>query len=294
MADYGHSNMTVLFWHVSDSYATSETEARADYYGVGGIPDVWFDGVERVLGGGTYMRPYYEPIILRHLEEDPYVSIDLSGSSIDENGGTLNIHLEVLQTIGWTDCKVRCVVYQNNIIGEDFLVRDVLPLDDLTIRNVGETQDLVKPFVINQNWYGQVNAEDISVAVFVQSEYQKNVLNTCDLSKVDVEITPESATVPMGSDLDYTAHLTNITPWRQSIQTWIDAILPNGDEYGGNPIVEPVLKDLPGGATVDHDMTISIPNGIATGDYKLRLCVGEQSNPNNHWEYDFMTVTVTE
>ncbi len=294
MADYGHSNMTVLFWHVSDSYATSETESRADYYGVGGIPDVWFGGVERVLGGGTYMRPYYEPIILRHLEENPYVSIDLSGSSIDETGGRLNIHLEVLQTIGMPDCKVRCVVYQSNIIGEDFLVRDVLPVDDLTIRNVGETQDLVKPFVIDQSWYGVVDAEDIGVAVFVQSQSQKNILNTSDLSKVDVEITPESATVPMGSDLDYTVHMTNITSWTQSIQAWIDVILPNGDEYGGNPYVQPVLKNLPGGTTAVSDMTISIPNGIPAADYKLRLCVGEQSNPNNHWEYDFMTVTVTE
>jgi hypothetical protein len=294
MEDYGHQNMSVLFWHVSDSYATSETESRADYYGVGGIPDVWFDGVERILGGGTNMRPYYEPIINTHLGWDPYVSIDLSGSSMDETGGTVNIHLEVLQDIEIENPKVRTVVYQNNLIGEDFLVRDVLAHEDLTALNQGETQDIVKNFVIDPGWYGVVNPEDVGVAVFVQTEDWRVVFNSCDLSKVDVEITPESATVPMGTDLEITAHLTNITPWAQSIQAWLDVVLPNGNDLPSNPFMGPVSATLPGGASIDYPLTVSIPDGIPTVTYRLRLGVGDQANSNDHWEYDYMSVTVTE
>jgi hypothetical protein len=285
--------MCNLTWHLSDSYATSETSARGSFYGVGGIPDVWFDGSERVLGGGTNMRPYYEPIITRRLDLEPYIAIDLSGSSIDENGGTVNIHLEVLQDITVSNPKVKTFIYQNDIIGEFWMVRDVLTDEDLTALNVGETQDIVKDFVIDPGWYGLVEPENIGAAVIVQSQSAKTVLNACDLSKIDVEITPETATVPMGTDLDITIHLTNITPWRQPVQLWLDVVLPNGTEYPRNPFEGPVDVNVPSGADIDYPMTISIPDGIPAADYRLRLAVGDQTNDAVHFEYDYMTVTVT-
>jgi hypothetical protein len=294
MEDYGHQNMSVLFFHISDNYATQETESRASYYVILGTPTTVFDGTERVVGGGTNMRPYYEPIILDHLGDNPYVSIDLSGSTMDETGGTLNVHIEALQYIPYGNCKVRYYVYQANIIGEDFMVRDVLDVDQLTIINAGETQDFVKDFVIDPGWYGVVNPEDIGVVAIVQSHNTKTVLNSADLSKVDVEITPESATVPMGTDLEITAHLTNITPWTQPIKAWLDVVLPNGNDLPSNPFMGPVSVNLPGGASIDYPLTVSIPDGIPTATYRLRLGVGNQDNSNDHWEYDYMALTVTE
>lgn len=293
MEDYGHQNMCNLMWHLSDSYATSETSARGSFYGVSGIPDVWFDGSQRVTGGGTYMRPYYEPIIMSRLTYDPYISIDLSGSSIDENGGTVNIHLEVLQNITAQNPKVKTVIYQNNIIGEYWLVRDVLTDETLTALNVGETQDIVKDFVIDQGWYGVVNPEDIGVAVFVQSQNQRTVLNACDLSKVDIELTPETVTVPVGGDFDVIVHIMNITPWRQPVQLWLDVVMPNGNELPSNPFEGPVDVNVPGGADIDYPMTISVPNRAPTGNYRLRLGVGDQTNDVMHFEYDYITVTIT-
>lgn len=293
MADYGHSNMAVLFYHLSDSYTTSETNSRGTYYSVSGIPDVHFDGPQHVVGGGTNMYPYYQPIILDHVEDPPYVEIDLSGSSITETGGTLNVHLEALQQITQTNCVIQYVIIQEDIIGEDFLVRDLLTSDNLTITNPGQTQDIVKTFTINPGWYGGVNSEDIGAVVFVQSNWTKSVLNAATLSKVDVEITPESVTVPMGSDLNFTAHITNITPWVQPIRAWLDVVLPNGNDLPSNPFEGPVSLNLQANAVIDHPMTIAVPSGIPVGDYQLRLGVGNQTNSNDDWEYDYMTVTVT-
>jgi len=42
--------------HVSDAYVTAWGNARATYYGVDGIPDVWFDGILRRVGGSQGMN----------------------------------------------------------------------------------------------------------------------------------------------------------------------------------------------------------------------------------------------
>ncbi len=48
--DYGDENLVVLYYHVNDAYSTSETQARATYYNVGGTPELDWDSVSEVIG----------------------------------------------------------------------------------------------------------------------------------------------------------------------------------------------------------------------------------------------------
>jgi hypothetical protein len=293
MNDYGHSDMAVLFYHISDLYSVPESEARANYYYITGTPTAWFDGTDRVVGGGVPMRPYYEPIVTSHLQDDPYVTLDLSGSSIDDTGGTINLHVEVTKTITLSSVRVRYAIVESGVLyGESFLVRDMLADDNLTVSAVGETQDFVKTFTIDPGWYGNVTPENVGVVVFVQAHFSKEVLNAATLSNIDVEVTPETAVVPMGTDLNFNVDLTNITPWAQPFDVWLDVILPNGSEFGGNPYMGPFSLNFGGNQSISQPVTLPIPDGIPAADYRLRVGVGDHAQPD-HREYDYMTVTVT-
>ena len=293
--NYGPSSFVPLVWHVMDSLETSETLARYDYYGVSGIPDTYFDGSDEILGAWPGIYEDMEAIVLNHLTDDPYVAIDLSGSTfgpplhLGREGGTVQIHTTVEQTIPWDDVKVFTVIYEDYVDGQYmYTVRDVLPVESLSISQPGETRDFVKSFTLDPSW----NPANVGVVVFLQSTGTKTVLNACKLSAVDAEITPETAIVPMGGNLDLTVDLTNITRYPQSFEAWLDVILPNGNEYPGNPYVGPVSLDLTSGQTLSQDLTLQIPDGIPAADYRLRVGVGNQGQPD-HWEYDYMTVTVT-
>jgi len=293
--NYGPSNYVPLIWHVLDSLGTPETQARYDYYGVLGIPDTYFDGIDNINGAWPKIYDDFEEIILNHLDDDPFVAIDLSGShfgpptDLGREGGTVQIHLTVEQTIPWEDVQIFTIIYEEYVDGQYmYTVRDVLPVESLLISQPGETQDIVKSFNLDPSW----NPADVGIIVFLQSVGTKVVLNACKLSEVDVEITPETATVPMGSNLNFTVDLRNITQYSQSFEAWLDVILPNGNEYQGNPYVGPLSLDLTSRQTPSQDLTLPIPNGIPAADYRLRVGVGNQGQPD-HWEYDYMTVTVT-
>jgi hypothetical protein len=285
--------MVVLFYHVSDGYATSETESRANYYNVSGIPHSRIDGTSQIVGGGN-VKPLFENYINSHLNDEDYLGFDLSGSSIVQDGGTttinLNVHIEVLQDLDPDDTfnRVRYAVYESGILGEEFMVRDLLPIDNFNLTTAGETVDYVKSEVFTGN-----NPANMGVVVFVQSQTSKHVLNACELSFMDVEINPETTSVPMGTDLEFTVDLQNITPYSQSFDAWIDVILPNGNEHPANPFIGPVSPTVPGDWSHSRDLLLSIPDGIPTTDYQLRIGVGDLDQPD-HWEYDYMTFTVTE
>jgi hypothetical protein len=52
------ATFTSIGIHLSDSYTISWGSQRASYYGVSPIPDVWFDGLQHVLGAGSDASAY--------------------------------------------------------------------------------------------------------------------------------------------------------------------------------------------------------------------------------------------
>jgi hypothetical protein len=58
--------------------------------------------------------------------------------------------------------------------GYDYVVRDILPTEDLSIAFAGESVEVVRAFSLDSAW----QAENMSVAVFVQSDSSKLVLQS--------------------------------------------------------------------------------------------------------------------
>lgn len=289
---YGRSNIVPLIYHKGDIFETSEVTERFRYYGVLGTPNTFFDGVENIQGFWSDIYDDFEAIVLDHLEDDPYITIDLSNSTWRDDGGTLDIHLEAQQDLPWDDVNVLVVLYEDVWLDE-FTVRDILATEPVTISQSGETQDIRIDYIVDPELVPDIVPENAGIVVFLQSYATRQVLNACELSDLDVEIMPETVSVPMGTELDFTLDLQNITPYSQFFDVWIDLVLPNGEDYPGNPLIGPVTPSVPGDWSYGRDLSLPVPDEIPATDYRLRVGVGDMDQPD-HWEYDLMTVTVTE
>jgi hypothetical protein len=68
--------------HLSDAYAVAWGSQRAGSYGVGGIPDSWFDGVLRRIGGSTATYSAYLNIVNTRLGVDCDTTVDLRANEV--------------------------------------------------------------------------------------------------------------------------------------------------------------------------------------------------------------------
>jgi hypothetical protein len=291
--NYGRSNIVPLVWHRWDNFETQEILKRFNYYDeIEGLPTTFFDGMDNIRGRWEGIYEDFEPVVLDHLEEDPYVAIDLSGSQIKDTGGTLNIRLEAIQELPLDDVDVYAVIYERELTDE-FTVRDVLLMEPLTISQEGEIQEIQIDFIIDSELFPPVIPENAGIVVFLQSFSTKMVLNACELSNVDVEINPETAIISRGTDLDFRVDLQNATPYDQSFDVWVDVVLPDGNNHPAMAFKGPVQVSIPGEQGESGDLTLSIPDDLPTDDYRIRVGIGNYDQPD-HWEYDYMRVSVTD
>lgn len=68
----------MIAWHNNDEFEIPEGIQRDDYYAVTGYPTVWFDGETDVIGGGTNMYPYYEPVLNDRMNTPSNFVVDMN------------------------------------------------------------------------------------------------------------------------------------------------------------------------------------------------------------------------
>ncbi|KPK70276.1 hypothetical protein AMJ82_03445, partial [candidate division TA06 bacterium SM23_40] len=91
---------------------------------------------------------------------------------------------------------------------------------------------------------------------------------------VTVMVEPDAYEVPRGGTLGYTATVQNLSSSAQSFYGLIEAWLPNGSPYSGNPLVGPRPVTLaPGGSQSVH-LEHPVPAVAPLGEYLLRVKVG--------------------
>ncbi len=150
-------------------------------------PHVFFDGYDDELGGGQNMYPIYAPIVANHMANDLGKLSVVASLVVDEGAGNGTIDAQIIVAPGEViatpaDCRIRCVVYENNIVfccdprgNDDWngIARDMLPEVVLTADAGGEVQDYDQVFTLNPAW----NADNIHAIVFVQRNANKRSLN---------------------------------------------------------------------------------------------------------------------
>lgn len=170
----GPDTLSILEYHTSGPFAIAEGVARAGYYGVGGVPDTYFDGIDNVLGGWDGAYDAYLNIIEGHLENPSPMNIDVEGI-ITPSSGYLDVDIELSEAIAELNVKVRAIVYEDNILYNNdlfrFIVRDVLPVENLEIHQAGESANYEFEFDVEEEW----NEDNVGAIIFVQNDDTKEV-----------------------------------------------------------------------------------------------------------------------
>ncbi|MDP6529887.1 MAG: FlgD immunoglobulin-like domain containing protein [Gemmatimonadota bacterium] len=190
--EYTRAEFITVDWHNSGAIVHPDAQARGNYYGVGGVPDVYFDGYDNEVGGGTDMYPYYQPTVVSHLASQAKITV--SGYVIFDEAartGTMVIDLEVAPGEVITNpgnCTVGAAIYEDDVFyccgtngwnNWHGIGRDLLPDSPLTISNGGETAQIVHNF--NLDVVGPDTPWDISKlhgVAYVQRTGNKKMLNS--------------------------------------------------------------------------------------------------------------------
>lgn len=284
--DLGRDTFVGLELHTSGPLSNTWTNQRSSYYGITGTPTIIFDGISKVIGGGSGLYDTYLSRIESRLFYKSHVDFEMDGL-LTEDSGEITLTVTVLDYLAWNNMKVRFYVYEDDCYSGGkyyhYVVRKSLTQENLTIKNVGEQQVITRSFTMDPAW----DPEKVGVVAFIQEDSWKEVLQSGELSKVTftAEGLPDAY---LATDYDFDLHIENITEFVQSADFWVDLYLPNGDPYAGNPFIGPESAALPGLLSTTVPQTISIPGSAPLGTYGIRTCVGNY--PDDVWFYEVMEV----
>ncbi len=178
----GTGELVVLYYHVSDAYATGECYARASYYGVGGIPHVEFDAVQDVIGAGSTIIDVYRPIVNSRLAVSSPIEIECSGSITAEGTrgtveGWVTAKFKATDTVGLGDLRAQFVVYEEVSLSYPYTVRDMLAPE--TVTTLSAAGDSV---VFTKNFSGVTNSTNdplnMHIIVFIEDTSPQQIVQS--------------------------------------------------------------------------------------------------------------------
>ena len=124
--EYGEKFFYIQY-HPGDSMKKEISEMRLDYYGFGGYPTVYFNGIHEVTGGYKGVEDKYRGAIEEELQRDDEAIIDL-----DYRDGELTVHITPLKPssekydlyiITYKDIQFKTKVYPN--VAQDYIKKSI-------------------------------------------------------------------------------------------------------------------------------------------------------------------------
>lgn len=176
----GETEFVALYYHIggADPFRTSESQARASWYGVGGVPHVKFDGVETCVGVYENLAltvGWYDGIIDGRRAIPSPLTIDSAGQ-ISSDSGYITVDIVARDTVGYSPIQAQFVLIENDVFYNsneyDFTVRDMLPAEALTLAAPGDSIQITRNFVVDPTW----NYENMRVVVLVEDTVLKEIV----------------------------------------------------------------------------------------------------------------------
>jgi hypothetical protein len=133
----------VLQYHSGDNYATSATLAKGTEYGVRGIPAIYFNGANPILGAGSEASAYSAQTakINAELAKAPQVAVTATMSTL--GGIKVNVNLANTGSAAVTGAKLYVVLYEDIGTAEHhYVVRDIVTPLNISSVAVGGSQQL--------------------------------------------------------------------------------------------------------------------------------------------------------
>lgn len=195
--EYGPSKLAVLEYHAGGEFYTEDSSNRAKYYfgptGTG-TPDMIFDGVIEESGSTDSVEEDYDrykPHIDDRLSIPSSFEIMLSPSIVG-NVGKITAYIKAVANPEKSNLKVRFVVFENNVYYTEgdggpyyqFVVRDVLEEESLSLSKAGESETFTKTFSISSSW----SKEELGVVVFIQTDKNAGTSGLPPRYRVDDEV----------------------------------------------------------------------------------------------------------
>lgn len=188
--EFGTDDLVFLYYHVNDAYATTETNSRAAYYGVGGIPHVRIDAVHTIVGAVSEEWAYntFKPLITQRLATPSPVTIRSKGIITDADGWVTAVFTAV-DTIDYTALRAQFVVYEDLSSTLPRTVRDILPVEPLTLSAPGDSVEVTRNFTMTPAW----DEDNCHVAVFVEA-------TTDTMEIINAQLMPDPYNPVLASD----------------------------------------------------------------------------------------------
>lgn len=171
----------IIYQATSGGISSPDSDARIDYYGIGGFPTLQFDGSweTRVGAGGGVVdgEEYIALIDERRLTTAP-LAVFVSDYSFEPGAAFAEVGVRMFADYPNSNHKIRIAVVADELryAGDDYdnTLRDMLPDQVLTISADGEEQTVNVPITMDPAW----DPENLFLVAFVQDDSSKEVINS--------------------------------------------------------------------------------------------------------------------
>ncbi len=209
--------LVVLYYHVSDAYATGDTYQRASYYGVGGIPHTVFDGATEIIGAGTTVGNTFGPIVESRMAVSSPVEIDVSGTITAEGtrgtvGGTVDVTFRATDTIGAGNLVAQFVMYEDVSAAYPYTVRDMLMAETILEADL----EMGEEVTFNKTFAGVTNSTNnplnMHIVVFLEDQSPQQIINAAimpDPYSFEMVATHHAEEIDFFGAAEYMVYCTN-------------------------------------------------------------------------------------
>jgi len=167
---------TIAYMATSGGLGCPDSDARGDYYNVGGIPHLIFNGTTNLVGAGTdaINGSVYDPVVQSMLDDPTPVKLTITDYDFGLSPYvTFEVELEGdLADIAQTELRV--AILEDDLADDgdiyDNVLRDLLPDIPLAISQAGQVQQETVNFSV-AGW----NIDELRLIVFVQDDATKHI-----------------------------------------------------------------------------------------------------------------------
>ncbi len=153
-----------MIWQGDSNDESPNYSARANFYGVGGIPHAQFGGIHDVVGGGTNMLPYYQSKYNMLIDLDSPLTIDLTFYVNAQSEYIIQADAEVTGDITTSNNKILLILtrYISDSYFSSVATYEEMPFNLLHIGQTGIYETAVD---LQPNW----NIDDLKAVAIVQT-----------------------------------------------------------------------------------------------------------------------------
>ena len=188
--------VAVIDYHSGDVYENSYGLSRLSYYGLTGTPTAWFDGGNAVVGGShtVSMYPQYLAKYNQRINVPSSFTIDMVGSKIGTNDYQVNVSIEKVDAIAYTNLVMHFAVTESDIQQNwqgmtelNHVERLMTPNQSGTSLNFSSSnlKETNLIFSLNPSWV-KANCE---IVVFIQNSSTKEIYQGTIRSLSEFDIT---------------------------------------------------------------------------------------------------------